>query len=128
MNEIEIAPSTVIWQAVSDFAQALSETEQFKSFEQADYRLRKDDHAQEALSAYQTKWQSLERQIQLNALSSEDRQELEQLRQAYILKPSVVAYVQAQADLVELCQVAGNMISQATGLNFSAVCSPGCCG
>jgi hypothetical protein len=77
---------------------------------------------------FQKKWKSSEALMRLNALGIEEQQELERLRQAYITKPSVVAYVQAQADLVELCRVAGNSISQATGLNYAAVCSSGCCG
>ena len=128
MNELEIAPPSVVRQAISDFAYALAETSQFKSFEQAEDRLRKDNQAQQALSAYQTKWRSLEGLIRLNALGSDDQQELERLRQAYITEPSVLAYVQAQADLVEVCQAAGNLISQATCLNFATVCGSGCCG
>jgi cell fate (sporulation/competence/biofilm development) regulator YlbF (YheA/YmcA/DUF963 family) len=128
LNEIEIAPHSVVWQAASDFANALSKTAQFESFEQADFRLRKDDRAQKALLTYQSKWRSLEALIRLNALSSDDQLELERLRQAYITEPSVVAFIQAQANLVELCQTAGNMFSQATGLNFSSVCGSGCCG
>ena len=128
MNEIEITPHAVVWQAATDFASALAETVQFKAFEQADFHLRKDSDAQQALSAYQDKWRSLEALIRLNALSIEDKQELERLRQVYLTKQTVAAYVQAQADLVALCQIAGNTISQATGLNFATVCGSGCCG
>lgn len=128
MNEIDITPISVVWQAASDFAKALSETDQFKAFEQADYQLRKDVPAQEALIAYQQKWRSLEVMIRLNALSDEDQLELERLRQAYITMPTVQVYAQAQANLVDICQSAGNLISQATGLNYATVCGSGCCG
>jgi cell fate (sporulation/competence/biofilm development) regulator YlbF (YheA/YmcA/DUF963 family) len=128
LNEIEISPPSVVRQAVSDFANALAETAQFKTFEQADFRLRQDANAQQALLAYQEKWKSLEALIRLNALSLEDQQGLERLRQAYLTRSTVTDYVQAHADLVPLCQVAGNMISQATGLNFATVCGSGCCG
>jgi len=128
LNDIEIAPPSVVLQAAADFSYALTETVEYKSFERADDFLRKDVHAQQALSEFQKKWKSSEALMRLNALGIEEQQELERLRQAYITKPSVVAYVQAQADLVELCRVAGNSISQATGLNYAAVCSSGCCG
>ena len=128
MNEIEIAPPSVVQQAVHDFANALAETVQFKAFEQAEYRLRHDALAQQLLAAYQGKWKSQEALIRLNALSVEDQKELERLRQAYLAEPCVVAYAEAQANLLPLCQAAGNMLSQATGLNFAAACSSGCCG
>jgi cell fate (sporulation/competence/biofilm development) regulator YlbF (YheA/YmcA/DUF963 family) len=128
LNEIEIVPPSVVWHAVNDFASALAETSQFKAFEQADLQLRQDANAQQALSIYHEKWRSLEALIRLNALSIEDQQELERLRQAYLVNTTVNAYAQARMDLAPLCQAAGKMISQATGLNFPAVCSSGCCG
>jgi hypothetical protein len=55
-------------------------------------------------------------------------QELERLRQAFTSQPSVVAYLQAQNDLMALSQACASLLSQATGLNYSASCGSSCCG
>ena len=128
MNEIEIAPPSVVQQAAADFAYALSETLEYKYFERAEELLRKDMRAQQALLEYQQKWKSLEALMRLNALGIQEQQELERLRDAYVTQPTVIGYIQAQEGLAELCQAAGNSISQATGLNYASVCSSGCCG
>lgn len=128
MNEIEIAPPSVVWQATSDFANALAETAQFKAFEQAKDCLHHDDHAQQAFSAYQIKWRSLEALIRLNALGMDDQKELENLRRAYLAEPSITDYFQAQSNLAELCREAADKLSQASGLNFVTACVPSCCG
>jgi cell fate (sporulation/competence/biofilm development) regulator YlbF (YheA/YmcA/DUF963 family) len=125
---MEISPPSVVRQAVSDFANALAETVQFKAFEQANNRMHQDSNAQMAIAAYQGKWRSLEVLIRLNALSAEDQQELERLRQVYLARPTVADYAQAQADLAALCQASEHSITQATGLSFAAICSSGCCG
>lgn len=128
LNEIEIAPASVVKQAIRDFAEALAETSEFSTFETAADRLRRDAAAQTAMQAFQAKQQDLQMMLMLNAVSPEDQAELERLRQAFLLEPSVAAYFQAQAELVALCQGAAGIISQSTGSNYSAACGVSCCG
>ena len=127
-EDIEIASPSVVKQAARDFAAALAETPQFKSFEQADYAFRQDQAAQQAMQAYQQKQQSLRAMLMLNALNVEQRDELERLQSAFISQPVVQEYFTAQADLATLCQALGDALSESIGLNYVAACGVSCCG
>lgn len=127
-DDIEIAPIEVVKRAARDFAAALSETPQFKAFEQAAERFRKDQAAQQAMSAYQEKQQSLRALLMLNALSAEQRAELERLQNAFVNHPAVQDYFGAQTELAALCQTLGDMLSESIGLNYAAACGVSCCG
>lgn len=91
LNDVEIAPPSVVLQAASDFAAALAETPQFINFDAAAERLSKDSAAQKAIQAFQAKQHSLQMMLRLNAVSPEDRMELERLQQAFLAEPSVDA-------------------------------------
>ncbi len=128
INEMETVSASAVHQAGRDFAVALAETPQFKAFEQAYVILKQDAEAQQALAAFRQKSDSLQLVLQLNGVSETERAELEQLRQAYLNRPSVQAYNSAQEELLSLCQRAGTKISSAIGLNYASVCGPSCCG
>ncbi len=127
-DNIEIAPVEVVKCAARDFASALAESPQFKTFEQAADRFRQDETAQHAMQAYQEKQQSLRALLMLNALNEEQRVELEGLHRAFINQPVVRKYFQAQTDLARLCQQLGDMLSECVGLNYAAACGVSCCG
>ncbi len=127
MNDLEITPPEVIKQLVHDLAQALSETPEFQAFEHAAERLYNDEAATKAREAFEAKAKSLEALQMLGAVSAQDAAELERLRQALIWLPSFTAYTQAQKGLIPVCQAAGNVLSMQLGIDFAAVCAPGCC-
>jgi cell fate (sporulation/competence/biofilm development) regulator YlbF (YheA/YmcA/DUF963 family) len=80
------------------------------------------------MQAYQEKQQSLRALLMLNALSEEQRVELEGLHRAFINQPVVREYFQVQMDLARLCQQLGDMLSESIGLNYAAACGVSCCG
>lgn len=128
LNELDMAPDTVVRATARHFAAALAETSQFKAFDEAAERFRKDEAAQKSRNAYQeqqTAWRPL---LMLNALSPEQKGELETLKNAFMNQPAVQDYLQAQAKLVELCQVLGDSISESIGINYAAACGASCCG
>lgn len=127
-ENIEVAPPDVVKRAARDFAAALADTPQFKALDQAADHLRQDQAAQQAMGAYQEKqiaWRAL---MMLNALSDEQKAELEQLRAAFMNRPVVEEYFKAQTDFVTLCQTLGDTLSESIGLNFAAACGASCCG
>ncbi len=127
-DNIEVAPPDVVKRAARDFAAALADTPQFKALDGAADRLRQDQAAQQAMGAYQEKqiaWMAL---MMLNALSDEQKAELEQLRAAFMDRPVVEEYFRAQTDFVTLCQTLGDTFSESIGLNFAAACGASCCG
>ncbi len=67
VDDMEIAPPSVVKQAARDFAAVLSETPQFQAFEQAAETFQKDEPAQRAMQAYESKQQSLRALLMLNA-------------------------------------------------------------
>ena len=113
--------------AAHAFAQAIAESAVFQSFEQAAERLNQDEIAQQAILDYQTKQQSLQMMLRLNAVSPQDRAELERLQQAFLSHSSVTEYLQVQEELNALCQAAAGLLSERIGLSFTAACGPGCC-
>ena len=115
-------------QAAHDFAEALSETPQFQTWEQATWALRQDQAAQTMAQKLQAMQRELEPLLILGAAKAEQRSELEQLRSDYLALPTVITYIQAEADLRTLCQAANTVLSQAAGLDFAANCASGCCG
>jgi cell fate (sporulation/competence/biofilm development) regulator YmcA (YheA/YmcA/DUF963 family) len=128
-QETEISSESVVRQAARDFAAALSETPQFKAFEQADLAFRQNQAAQQALLALQEKQQSLRPMMLLNALTTDQRIELQSLQTAFTSQPVVQEYFSTQADLAALCQLIGDQLSQAIGLNYASICaSSSCCG
>jgi cell fate (sporulation/competence/biofilm development) regulator YlbF (YheA/YmcA/DUF963 family) len=127
VNELELAPPEVVRQSARDFAVALAETPQFKTYEEATDRLNHDTAAQQAIDAFQAKRESLQALLLLNAVSEADKAELQRLQNAFSSVPAVVAYAQAQAELMAICQASADVLSQAIGLNYAAACGSGCC-
>jgi cell fate (sporulation/competence/biofilm development) regulator YlbF (YheA/YmcA/DUF963 family) len=127
VNELELAPLPAVRQAACDFAAALADTAAFKAHEQAAWQLRHDPAAQAALQAYQERQVDQEVLLKLNALSPEEQAEFERLREAYLGMPTVVAFLDAEAELKALCRAAGDMLSQAIELDFGAATRTGCC-
>jgi len=127
-DDIEIAPVEVVKRAAREFAAALAETQQFRAFEQAYEALSHDTTAQQALSAYRDKAESLRALLMLNAVSETERAEMERLKQDYLTRASMQAYAAAEVELTAICQQAAGMISAAIGLNYAASCGASCCG
>jgi cell fate (sporulation/competence/biofilm development) regulator YlbF (YheA/YmcA/DUF963 family) len=125
-NELELAPDAVVRQAAHDFASALAETPQFGDFERASLQLSQDEAAQRAEEAFQAKQQALEVMRRLNAVSAEEKAELDRLYQAYITEPSVAACLEAQNELQSICQTAAEVLSTGIGLSYAAACGA-CC-
>ena len=128
LNEMEITPPSVVRAAGHDFATALTETPQFKAFEQAYESLSQDATAQQALSAYRAKAEPQRALLMLNAVDEPERAELERLKNDYLTHPTVQAYAAAEAELTALCQQVAGMISEAIVLNYAASCGASCCG
>lgn len=128
LNELDIADPSVVRAAARDFAAALSESPQFKAFEQAAERFHQDQSAQQVLQAYQEKQMAWRALLMLNALSPEQKTELESLQSAFVNHPIVQDYFKTQTDLATLCQTLGDALSESIGLNYAAACGVSCCG
>ena len=128
-NDLEVAPKSAVMQAAKQFAEAFAETPQFLAFEPAHFAYRQDDQAQTARQEFQKKQSSLKALLMLNAVSDEDRQELERLKVQFNNQPSVVQYATAQDELVSISQEIGDQLSKAIGLDYGSSCrTGGCCG
>lgn len=127
VDELEVAPPAVVRQAARDFAAALASTAEFQALEEAAATLQDDATARQAMLAYQEKQRSLQGLLLLGALSTEEQNELEQLRQVYLDQPAVDAYLRAETNLRALCQQAGTALSATIDFDFAAACGGGCC-
>ncbi len=128
-NDLEIAPRSTVIQAARQFAEAMGSTPQFKEFEQSYFKFRQDEVAQGALQEFQKKQASLKALLMLNALSDEDRNELQRLQDKFYQQPAVAQYTKAQEDLIAICQEIGDQLSASIGLDYGTSCRQGgCCG
>ena len=114
VHDLETAPPSIVLKAARDFAAALAETPQFKSFEQAAERFRNDQLAQQAMRTYREKQKDLRALIMLNALSAEQQTELESVKNTFLDQPIVQEYFSAQAELASLCKTVGDILSEST--------------
>ena len=127
-DDIEVAPPSVVKRTARDFAAALAETPQFKTFEQAADCFRQDQAAQQAMQAYEERQISWRALLMLNALSAEQQAELDELHSAFVNRPVVAEYFKAQTEFATLCQTLGDALSESIGLNYAAACGVSCCG
>jgi len=127
MSNLISDTTTNIGQALQTLASTLRNESAFFSFVRAASNLQNDVEAQKAISAYQSKQQSLRALIMLNALSAEDRTELQQLERAVSTNQTISDYLEAQNALVALCCAVNDRISEAVGMRF-AIRKGGCCG
>ena len=130
-NDLEVASKEVVIQSARQFAEALADTTQFHEFEQAYMDYRQDGEAQNALDEFQQKQASLKALRRINAVTEEDKQELQRLQERFNHQPSVLRYAKAQEELVALSQGIGDILSNAIGLDYVTSCSSktgGCCG
>ncbi|GAB4573404.1 MAG: hypothetical protein Kow0077_15700 [Anaerolineae bacterium] len=127
LTDAEMGVSLEVRQAIHDFVAALTDSPQYEMLEHANEAVQRDETASQAIEAYQARQQSLQMMIMLNALSNEDRAELERLRQAVLANPTVVDLVRAQNEFRILCQTTANLVSDYIGMDF-AVSGGSCCG
>jgi cell fate (sporulation/competence/biofilm development) regulator YlbF (YheA/YmcA/DUF963 family) len=112
LSEIAIAPPEVVRHATRDLAGSLAETPAFTAYGQAAAAFRRDETAQRGIQAYQQKQLALQMMLKLNAVSPEDRAELNRLHRSFAGRPSVQTYFQAEADLRGVCQAVVDLLSQ----------------
>ncbi len=127
LTDLERALSPAVRRAAQNFATALSETPEYKKFEEMAQTFLHDQGAQQTIAAFKARQQALKAMIMLNAVSDAERAELERLRQAVLANPTYAAYRQAQDDLIALCRAADGLLTSSIGLSLSAACSTGCC-
>ena len=114
--------------AVKAFAHALADTPELEAFEERYVAFKHDRAAQDATRLFQEKQRSLQMIQQLGMLEQKELDELKHLREAMKNQPSIHAYVDAQNELMLLCQAAAQELSAAIDLDFASACTSGCCG
>jgi cell fate (sporulation/competence/biofilm development) regulator YlbF (YheA/YmcA/DUF963 family) len=115
-------------EAATAFAQVLADTLEFRAFEESYQAFRHDRAAQEAVHLFEEKQRSLQMMQQLGVVEQSERAELNHLREAMMNEPTVRAYVEAQDELMLLCQAVVKEMNEAIGLDFASACATSCCG
>lgn len=127
-SEFDVATPSTVHNAAQQFAAALVETPQYRAYEAASATFQGDAAAQASIAAYQRKLESLRMMLMLNAVEPDQRAELESLYKAFALRPSVIAFGEAQQEFATLCRLSAGLLSQHVGLDFAAACGSSCCG
>lgn len=129
LNDLEVAPRSVVMQAARQLAEIVGNTTQFKEFEQSYLEFRQDAETQQIIQEFQKKQSSLKALPQLNAVSEEDQKELQRLQDQFNQQSTVIRYSNAQRVLVQISQQIGDQLSEAVGMDFASSCQTGgCCG
>ena len=112
---------------IKEFAQAISESPEFLSFEEARKKLKKDQKAQKLIREYEDKQQLF--QMFGNSGYSQAQAELNEYREKMLAYPQIRDYFEKQEDLTRFFQELGKLISDEAGFDFSQACAPptGCC-
>lgn len=128
-SELQVTSKPVMRQTARKFTEALAETPEFIAFEESYRAFRHDQEAQTVYQALQNKQESLRMMMMLNSVHETERQELKELENQFYQQETVQDYLQAQENLVSLCQEIGDVLSEAVGLDFGSSCRiGGCCG
>ncbi len=115
-------------EAATTFAQALADTPEFRAFEEGFHAYQHDRASEDAGRRVEDKQRSLQRMQQLGVVEPSERDELNRLREAMMSEPKIRAYVEAQDELMLLCQAVVKEMSETIGLDFAGACAPSCCG
>lgn len=116
-------------QAVDDLAQALMTTPAYRALQGAADRVQNDPVVRAAIRALESKQAEVEKAQRSGRFDPAAWRELQRLRDTFEAQPAVVAYRQAEAELVALCREVNHVISHAMGLDFAANAQrSSCCG
>lgn len=128
LNELEIASKSVVKDSARKFSRFLAESPQFKAFEDAYQTFQQDTEAQTTYREIMNKQRSLRMMGQGTDLAKE-LENLKELESRLYDMQTVKQYIEAQENLVSLCQEIGDILNDAAGLNFAlATKVGGCCG
>jgi cell fate (sporulation/competence/biofilm development) regulator YlbF (YheA/YmcA/DUF963 family) len=113
--------------SIKEFAQAISESPEFLSFEEAKKKLKEDQKAQKLIKEYEDKQQLF--QMFGNSGDNQTQAELNKYREKMLAHPQILDYFQKQDDLTRFFQELGKLISDVAGFDFGQACAPptGCC-
>lgn len=129
VNDLEVASKSVVKVSAKQFTEVLTETPQYREFEESYRKFSNDEEAQEIYGALKQKQESLRMMMMLNAVDEADRLELEELEKKFYENGLVSRYLEAQEALLATCQQVGDVLSDAVGLDFGTSCRVGgCCG
>lgn len=127
-----LAMTQEVGAAAKAFAAALADTPEFRAFEESYHAFKHDRAAQEVVRHVEDKQRMLQMMQRLGKLEQNELDELSRLRETMMSQPVVSAYVDAQNELIELCQTVVREISDAIDLDFAGACAApsasGCCG
>lgn len=112
---------------IKEFAQAISESPEFLSFEEARKKLKEDQQAQRLIKEFEDKQQFF--QMLGNSLDSKGQAEWIKYQQKLCDHPLIHDYFQKLDDLTRFFQDLGKLISEVAGFDFNQACAPptGCC-
>jgi cell fate (sporulation/competence/biofilm development) regulator YlbF (YheA/YmcA/DUF963 family) len=109
---------------------AVVATAEYQAFNVAEKRFQNDSQAQELYGKYQEAQQSLQLMWQMRASTTEEMQQLSELRKLVEANETLAVYFSAQEKLIPLLRELNEYISKRLNLDFSGLTRPqrGCCG
>lgn len=114
---------TSVEESLQTFLDAISDSETYQQFVDAQARLEADDEAMELLQAYEQKQQ----QLQANEFDQSRMSELQELQTEVSNTEVIQRHQSAEADLIELLTETNDVISEKIGEEFAQSLGGGCC-
>lgn len=116
--------SAAALEAARALGRALEESAEFRNFEAAHNALQADSEAHRKLSDFLSRRQELRMASMFGSAIEAEVDKLEQDWQQLCEMPSIRLYLRAQENLIALLRQAAARISEQTGLDYGAACSP----
>lgn len=129
MTEIKIAVESAT-QAARSFVKAITATASYQAFEQAQNRLNTDEEACKMLNALEAAEQRARLSSSWGGLPKRENQKLELLREETYKQPTILAFIEAQNELIEELRELNQYMTENLGFDFADMTKPqtGCCG
>ena len=109
---------------LKDFANAIVESEEYRNFVECDEKLKMDKTAQNFLRQFRQK----QMELQWGWFNSKTFEELRDLQMKINENETIQKFVKSQQEIVNILQVANNIISVKVGTQFALSQGGGCCG
>lgn len=116
--------SAAIW----NFAEALTNSEEFKNYETTFSVLSRDQAAQQQLQTFRQKQQEINQLYRQNGDRNKALAELNKIQSSLLKYPTIADHTNAQDAVMTMCTEAGTLLSRKIGLDYASVCGPSCCG
>jgi len=127
-NELSKDEKADLFEAIWNFATALTNLQEFKEFEEKYMVLKQDPLAQEELIRFKQKQQEINKNFRKDGNREDAQKSLNEIHSSLMNNATISEYLAAEEKLMSICTKTGEMLSKRVNMDYATVCGPSCCG